>query len=131
MKAISPEDSVLEPELRELCGELTAIERAKTAEKFMRWADQLTRSAVLMDRDLVTRVPQPAVPRGFFLVNLAKWQREKLQRLARATGVDLRAVLNWALTKTRIELEERIRIAELAGVHPRECWKLIAGNNRN
>ena len=124
-------DAVLEPELRELCGELNAIERARAAEKFMRWADQLTRSVVMMDPQLIPRVPPPQVPRGFFLLNLRKRQQAELRTLAHECDCDLRTMLHWAITTVRVRLEEHLRVARLCGVKPHECWKFTEGREQN
>lgn len=132
MKApLKQSDAVLEPELRELCGELDAIQRAKTAEKFMRWADQLTESAMRMDPKLIPLVPPPKVPRGFILVNLAKWREEKIRALAKEFGCDLRSVLGWAITTTWMDLEEKLKIARMVGISPRACWRFVEGNEKN
>ena len=131
MKTLHESDGILEPELFDLCGELSATERVKAAQKFMRWADQLTDSAMLLDLALVPMVPSPKVPRGFLLVNYAKWQQDQLRALAHECGYNLSTVLRWALTKVQHELQEKIHVARKAGIAPRECWKLIEGNTRN
>lgn len=120
---VPPADAVLEPELRELVFDLDAAQRAKTAEKFMRWADQLTQSVIVTNPDLIVLAPPPKVPRGFVLVNLAQWQQDEFRQLARECGVNLRDVLRWAIIHTRCKLKERIKLAETLGVHPRECWQ--------
>jgi hypothetical protein len=131
MKAVLKRDAVLEPELRELCGELDAIQRAKTAEKFMRWANQLTESVVLMDPHLIPRLAPPKVPRGFFLLNLTKWEQDELKAVARAFGTELRHLLRWGVAHVKVELEEKRRLARIAGVAPTECWRFIGANPNN
>jgi hypothetical protein len=132
MKAqLNQADAMLEPELRELCGELTPEQRNKTAKKFARWVDQLLASAALTHPELVATKPPPDVPRGFILVNLAKWQQDDLRELARECGADLRGVLGWAITTVKMELREKIRIAKLLGVDPKACWRLCHGDEKN
>ena len=127
----APPRAVLEPELRELCDGLDAIQRCQTAEKFMRWANQLSESAMVMKPGIIPLVPPPKVSRGFFLVNLAQWQKDELKVLARDCGVDVRCVIGWAISKTKMQLEEKTRIALLAGIHRSDCWRFIAGNPKN
>jgi len=126
-------NDVLEDEVREICGDLSAKERLEVAEKFARWADQLFESAAQMNPDLAKSysAPVPKVPRGFFLVNLAKWQENDLRKLARDCGVELRGALGWAITTVKINLRERVKLAKLLGVHPNECWRLTETNEKN
>jgi hypothetical protein len=124
-------DAVLEPELRELCGELTPKQRMMTAEKFLRWVNQLTSSVQISNPELVKPLPPPKVPRGFFLVNCSEGQQEEMRRLARKCGDDLRGLINWAMIVVQCSLRERIRVAELAGVNPRVCLGLAAGSDQN
>jgi hypothetical protein len=128
---VEQRDAVLEPELRELCCETDAIQRAKLAQKFMRWADQLTDSVAVTDPELIPMVPPPKVPRGFFLINLALWRREKIEALAKECGYDLRSVIGWAITQTREKLESQRDLARLLGVHPQDCRRLTYGNPKN
>lgn len=126
-----PADAVLEPELRELCGELSPEQRMKTAEKFLRWVDQLTHSVSITNPGLVKVLPPPKVPRGFFLVNLAKWMQDRLRQAAYECGCVPRDVITLAVRGAVWELEEKVRVARLAGVSPRDCWGLAEGSDRN
>lgn len=119
---IKAADAVLEPELRELCGELSPEQRMRTAEKFLRWADQLTESVGMSKPDLVKPLPPPAVPRGFFLVNCAEWQQEEMRQLAHAVGANLRDLMGWAMVRVRCELRRRVELAALLGVPARKLW---------
>ncbi|MBE0544005.1 MAG: hypothetical protein IH623_21895 [Verrucomicrobia bacterium] len=124
-------DAVIEPELRELCGELTAAERMKTAEKFLRWVDQLTHSVSISNPGLLKVLPPPKVPRGFFLLNLAKDMQDRLRQAAHECGCVPRDVLYAAATSAVWELEEKVRVARLAGMRARDCWELGVGSDRN
>ena len=124
-------DTVLEPALRARTANLNAAERVQLAQVLARWADQLAESAMLIDPDLVPMIPPPKVPRGFFLVNLSRRNQDNLRKLARANGVEFRTVMRWAITRTRMELEEKIRLAKLMGVAPRACWSLTEGCKEN
>lgn len=128
---LPPADVGLEPELLELCSGMRAGDRAKTAEKFMRWVNQLTQSVGVLDPDLVPLVEPPQVPRGFFLLNLANWQQNQLRRLARECKVPLRSVLNWGIAHAQTMLESKIKVARLLGVAPSKCWTLTTGDERN
>lgn len=133
MKAnVSSADAVLEPELRELVFDQDAAQRAKSAEKFMRWADQLTESVIIIDPDLVVMVPPPKVSRGFVKVQLAQWAQDDLRDAARECGLDLRAVLRWAFFRVRQDLDEKIKLAKELGIHPKDCWGFFGvKSNRN
>lgn len=122
-------DAVLEPELRELCGELSAIERAQAAEKFLRWADQLTLSAMQMG--IVLPVKPEKVSRGFVAVNLSAWQQSELRKMARRCGWSLRGVLRWGVLSAMGMLEDHLRVAKLANVSPKFCSGFIEGNTMN
>jgi hypothetical protein len=124
-------NAVLEPELRELCGDLDAVERARTAEKFMRWADQLTESAMRMQPGIIPMVPPPKVPRGFFLLNLRASEQNRLRALAQASGCELRNLLRWAITTVELQMEDRARVATALGIEPHQTWRFINGNPKN
>ncbi|HTD67119.1 MAG TPA: hypothetical protein VK846_11380 [Candidatus Limnocylindria bacterium] len=124
-------DAVLEPKLRARCSATDAKARARLAEQLMQWAEQLRESVALMDLRLAAEMPTPKVPRGFFLVNMAQWRREKIEALAKECGYEMRAVIGWAVTKTWMELEDQIRVAQLMGVHPQDCRSFIHGEKQN
>ena len=122
---------VLEDDLRDICGDMSVAQRCKAARKFQRWAEQLVESAKQMDPKLAVPQPSRKVPRGFFLVNLAKWRQDDLRKLARECGVPLRNVIEWALRQTQMELQEKLKVAQLTGVKPYLCWRFIEGNASN
>jgi hypothetical protein len=124
-------NDLLEPELRELCSDLTATQRARAAAKFARWSDQLAHSALRLDANIMTLREPPMVKRGFFLLNIAGDRQRKMRALARQCGVPLRSVLGWSFTHAYQCLEEKVRLARTLGVSPRDCWELTEGNERN
>ncbi|HMJ91973.1 MAG TPA: hypothetical protein VK530_19280 [Candidatus Acidoferrum sp.] len=124
-------DSLLEPALLCQAKHLNAEERIALADVYSRWSDQLTQSAWVADPDLTPLVTPPTVPRGFFLVNLSRWQREMLCDLGQQCGVDLRSAVRWAITSVVQRLNEKVRVAEMLGVHPKECWRLSEGREQN
>lgn len=130
-KALPKADAILDPELRELCDHLDARARVKTAKKFQRWADHLTKSAMQLEPGIVPLIPPPKVPRGFFLVNISRREQEELRALARANHMPLRSAMKFAVLQEKRDLQERLRVAKLAGVSPHRCWELIDGNPRN
>lgn len=128
---VTKADAVLEPELRELVFDQDAVQRAKTAEKFMRWADQLTQSVIITNPDLVVMVPPPKVPRGFFLVNVSKHNLAEMRECARQCGVELRSMMYWAVIHVKSELQNKIKLAEQLGVKPKDCWRYVSVNPKN
>lgn len=116
----------------EQCRGLSAREREKLARKYQKWVNQLTESAIALDPETVPRVPPPKVPRGFFLVNMSRYQRAEWKALLRRTpGMYLPMVLQWAIHTTIIRARERVNLAELTGISPHDCYKFIGGSPRN
>ncbi len=124
-------NTVLEPELLAQAAEMSARERVGRAVMFQRWADQLIKSAMLMEPNSVPVLPEPKVPRGFFLVNLAGYRRKELHALARRCGVTVPMILQWAINATEIELCERAALVEMTGICRYDCYKFLGGNPRN
>ena len=124
-------DSVIEEEALNIIRGLNAAERAKFAQKLARWAEQCFESAVLMNPELGKAKPAPKVPRAFFLVNLAQWEKDDMQRMARECGLELRGVLRWAFGHVHQELKDMHRITKLTGLSPTEHWPLRDGNPNN
>lgn len=124
-------DAVLEPELRELVFDQDAARRAKTAEKFMRWANQLTESVMISDPALIPQLPPPKVPRGFFLLCLAKWEQDELRDLARKCGLDLRSVIGYAIRQSKLDLLELERLKRQTGMEPHTALMMASGGNWN
>lgn len=128
---LQPADAVLEPELRELCYDTSAVDRVKLAQKFQRWVDQLTQSAMITDPDLVPVVPAPKVPRGFILVNLSKDERDELRELARQCGYNLSGLIQSGIRLIKHSTKERVEHARLMGVHPMNAGMLMHGRVEN
>jgi tRNA(Phe) wybutosine-synthesizing methylase Tyw3 len=121
----------LETELKEVAADWSVEKRLNMSRKLARWAEQLFESAVLINPALSELYSPPDVPRGFFLVNLAKWQQNNLQKLARECGVNLRSAISWAITRTRIDLEARKKLSQLTGMKIWQCGRLMESNPRN
>ena len=125
-------DALLAPELREQCRGLSAREREKLARKYQKWVNQLTESAIALDPDTVPLVPRPKVPRGFFLVNMSRDQREEWKAiLRRRPGVYLPMVLQWAIHRTIMRMREQAALMDLTGVQSCNCYKFLSDNPRN
>ena len=116
---------VLEPELCNICRDLTAAQRMDMAETLQRWVNQLASSVAIADPRLLKLLPPPKVSRGFFLVNISQWQQDNLRALGRACGVPLRGMMDWAVRRVAADLRERIRLAKLLGVNPKARVPMI------
>ena len=130
LKSAVEANDFLEDELREVAANWDVDKRMDLSKTFARWADQLYESAMIMNPQI--KLPEaPKIPRGFFLVNLAKWREKELRKLAKENEVPLRGIIRWAINKASFELKERLDFSKLAGVKVSECWRFINGKQEN
>lgn len=74
---------------------------------------------------------RPKVPRGFFMVNLAKWEQDRLRALCREFGMELRTFLRYAIKSHELDLKEKLKIARELRIDPRETFTLLQGSEKN
>ena len=129
MKAPLKHNAVLEPELRELCDELSAVERAKTAQEIHALGQPVdgigdahgpaNHSARTSAKSATRFLPLEPGKVGI---------RTNCGRGQRACGYDLRSVIGWAMTHTIMHLEEHQRIARLCDdAYVRDLASAVAG----
>lgn len=117
----------LDPEVYNAARGLSAKQRLILAEKYANWSAQLAASARQMDSTIIKDIPEPAqLPNGFILINLSKWRKERLYKMAKECRFALRDVFGWALTHASQSLEEEVRLTRITGLPPRNRPQLVS-----